>query len=345
MMLRSAGCCPSTSLLLSTNRLLARTFCTSSCKDCGCGMGKEEEERKNVFSLCRKCHLLSRCENNLSSITPEDDSSASSSSSSSSWNCGGVGIGMVPLLTTRHVSSHHPPTNNVWPITRHNKMAVIRRMSIFQRLSVKTNEPGGGASAEATTTTGEGATTKSLNNNKKEWHDPSFMEGESVQAKEAWLETLLARSSSSSSSSARDDEIDAMAYCVVLNAWAESNTSEAPCKAESWIGRLERHHASAVAAAAAAATTTTTTGGVNELEPTVNCCNAVIKAWAESNESTSVLRAERWLQKMAKAMMMEEDSSKNGDESLPLHFLNSSSSQSTKAGPSADVAVNCDKCR
>lgn len=119
-----------------------------------------------------------------------------------------------------------------------------------------------------------------------EWHHPAFMQDATTEEKEAWLEAAIEN----------DSRIDAAAYLVVLKDLAEkSNQSGSPQKAEGWMHRLELK-ASAYPSSP-------------HLQPTVECYNCVIKSWASSLEdaSISLLRAERWLNKLRKEPLAESD--------------------------------------
>jgi len=109
------------------------------------------------------------------------------------------------------------------------------------------------------------------------------MEDATIEEKEAWLESTIES----------DDRIDSHAYLVVLKDLAKSNQSGSPQKAEGWMRRLE------IKASLQPSSP--------QLQPTVDCYNAVIQSWAHSREdsSLSLIRAERWLNKMTKKT--EED--------------------------------------
>jgi len=114
-----------------------------------------------------------------------------------------------------------------------------------------------------------------------EWHSPTFMANETPEAKDDWLDHLLLSSKSGTPSSF----VDATAYLHVLRGWSKSRgKAAAPFKAEDWIVRLERHYEEE--------------GRPERLRPTVDHYNAVIEAWASSQEAVSIVRAERWLNKL-----------------------------------------------
>jgi len=99
----------------------------------------------------------------------------------------------------------------------------------------------------------------------------------SPESKEKWLEDLLA-----SDQASRD--VDAEAYLIPIEGWAKSRHKAAARRAEDLLIRLERHFVES---------------GENEcLRPRVEHYNEVIGAWAGSQEDVSIVRAERWLNKL-----------------------------------------------
>jgi hypothetical protein len=102
------------------------------------------------------------------------------------------------------------------------------------------------------------------------------MNDASVEAKEAWLESI----------DQTDSRVDSTAYLVVLKALGRSKRSGSPQRAEELIRKLERKAASQPS--------------WPHLQPTLDCYNAVIHAWANSREDAylSINRAERWLNKL-----------------------------------------------
>ena len=169
-----------------------------------------------------------------------------------------------------------------------------------------------------------------------EWHDPRFMEGDSIEAKERWLDCLIRRSSPSSvsvkedpgTSSWRYDDHptrhvapDVEAYNVVIKGWAiESSINKAAAfRAEEWLLRLRqecvKEHQNKDQPGeyceddiSAPGTQTkrddqSSSGryisSVNSrLRPNVESYNAALEAWSKSGESIAVVRAERWLNEL-----------------------------------------------
>jgi tetratricopeptide (TPR) repeat protein len=160
------------------------------------------------------------------------------------------------------------------------------------------------------------------------------MKNDAPDQVEAWLLSLLKSSNNNIEKDAsyspnrppvslqNNDEfiVDSTAYLRVLEAYASiKNYSGAPQKAEFLLNNLIRHYDAAVklyestynikydaqspqhyiqsndqlerSAAAAAAV-------VQSLQPTVECYNAVIEAWSNSNEQISVVRSRTWLSKL-----------------------------------------------
>jgi hypothetical protein len=104
----------------------------------------------------------------------------------------------------------------------------------------------------------------------KEWHQIGFLKNATVKEKEAWLESMLG-------SHGRD--VDVEAFLVVLRALASSDLEDAgaPRRAEYWMSRLQNH---------------------GSLQPTAECYQAAIQAWANSNKDNIIVvvnRSERWL--------------------------------------------------
>ncbi|KAI2512316.1 Pentatricopeptide repeat domain [Fragilaria crotonensis] len=93
------------------------------------------------------------------------------------------------------------------------------------------------------------------------------MESDSLEAKEAWLSDLVKNHPS---------EVDAEAYCVVLQSIAQSDQPGAPQRAEELLSRMT-------------------------VEPDDSCYRAVMEAWVKSSSddaSVQVLRTERWFMKI-----------------------------------------------
>ena len=105
------------------------------------------------------------------------------------------------------------------------------------------------------------------------------MTEESPESREEWLEELLA-----SEHTKGGVTVDAEAYLVAIEGWAQSRHKAAARRAEDLLIRLERHFEES--------------GGDPSLRPRVEHYNAVIGAWANSQEDVSIVRAERWLNKL-----------------------------------------------
>lgn len=105
------------------------------------------------------------------------------------------------------------------------------------------------------------------------------MADESPESREEWLEELLA-----SEHTKGGVNVDAEAYLVAIEGWTKSRHKAAARRAEDLLIRLERHFDES--------------GGDASLRPQVEHYNAVIGAWANSQEDVSIVRAERWLNKL-----------------------------------------------
>jgi hypothetical protein len=104
----------------------------------------------------------------------------------------------------------------------------------------------------------------------KEWHQKDFLKNATVKEKEAWLESMLR---------SHGRAVDVEAFLVVLRALASSDLEDAgaPRRAEYWMNRLQDHRS---------------------LQPTAECYQAAIQAWANSNKDNIIVvvnRSERWL--------------------------------------------------
>jgi len=113
----------------------------------------------------------------------------------------------------------------------------------------------------------------------QQWHVPTFMAEESPETREKWLEGLLASDRTSSGV-----HVDAEAYLVAIEGWSKSRHKAAARRAEDLLIRLERHFEESEE--------------FESLRPRVEHYNAVIGAWAGSQEDVSIVRAERWLNKL-----------------------------------------------
>lgn len=139
-----------------------------------------------------------------------------------------------------------------------------------------------------------------------DWHSPSFMEGESAEAKEQWLSSLILNR--------EDHELDSAAHFVVIDGWAQSGANGAAQKAEEWLVTLERHHNDFLHSqnvGTAGNSVSNSRAHNSRLEPTIDCYNSVIFAWARSGESIAVIRAERWLNKVKQAMVDAQSTKAN----------------------------------
>ncbi|KAL7520984.1 hypothetical protein ACHAWX_005674 [Stephanocyclus meneghinianus] len=180
----------------------------------------------------------------------------------------------------------------------------------------------------------------------KPWHDPSFMKHCPPETVEAWLVALLDRRRDGTRANAvvLDDDVDSTAYLRVLEAYARGDKSGgAPQKAEYWIGRLERHYAGVVRAfideygtdgwerngtdgeKKENGTSSSDLGNIRDkamsavrnLQPTVSCYNAVIRAWSEDSDAISVVRSRRWLTKLEQHHIRSDEP--HFPEHHPLH--------------------------
>jgi hypothetical protein len=103
-----------------------------------------------------------------------------------------------------------------------------------------------------------------------DWHRPDFMSDAALKEKESWLEDIL---------NSNQRAVDIEAFLLVLNALASGASQDAGAarRAERWMSRLRQQE---------------------NVHPTVECYQAVIQAWANSNKEQPVVivnRAERWL--------------------------------------------------
>ncbi|KAL7545361.1 hypothetical protein ACHAWF_008710, partial [Thalassiosira exigua] len=171
----------------------------------------------------------------------------------------------------------------------------------------------------------------------KPWHDPKFMQDSSADEVEKWLlsqiksarrdaEGKRIRSSDSSNVPVvyfhKDFDLDSKAYLRVLEAHVRSMRGSSPQKAEYWVDLLERQHASALelframygrgkdpAGNSGSIQQENAAAIVQNLEPTVECYNALIGAWGNDKDLISVVRSRRWLSKL-------EEEAKNPNSSL-----------------------------
>ena len=100
-----------------------------------------------------------------------------------------------------------------------------------------------------------------------EWHRENFMENETLQTKEAWFSDLIKH---------YPKEVDAEAYCVILQALARSGERGAPQEAENVLSHMV-------------------------VTPNDRCYHFVVEAWAYNRweEATICIpRAERWFTKV-----------------------------------------------
>lgn len=132
----------------------------------------------------------------------------------------------------------------------------------------------------------------------KEWHagPERFMPTATVQEKEAWLESLLARN---------EDVADVQSFLVVLRALASPEAvhdAAAPRRAEMWMNRLrnlDRHRRSHDREYGNPRHPTSSTTG--NAQPTAECYQHVIQAWANSEREQLMVivnRSERWLNEL-----------------------------------------------
>lgn len=122
-----------------------------------------------------------------------------------------------------------------------------------------------------------GTANSSRHSAQQEWHAPAFMADALPEDREKWLDNLLA-------SDLNRSDVDAEAYLVAVEGWAKSRHKAAARRAEDLLIRLERHFDES--------------GKDDRLRPRVEHYNAVIGAWAGSQEDVSIVRAERWLNKL-----------------------------------------------
>jgi hypothetical protein len=118
----------------------------------------------------------------------------------------------------------------------------------------------------------------------KEWHYSGFMEGASLQNKEAWLASMLSES---------PERADAQAFLIVLRALVNSGLPDAAIRAERWVLRLERHAEDMQAEDPSLSSIPL---------PTPECYQCVIEAWGRADNEDpgiAITRAERWLLKHA----------------------------------------------
>lgn len=170
----------------------------------------------------------------------------------------------------------------------------------------------------------------------REWHHSSFMENRSLAEKEEWLSTLLDYS---------PERVDAEAYHVVLEAWANASRSNpaAPHRAEHWVGRMEEHHVSLVTSSSEEdAPSLSSSSSVlsplllhSPVQPTVDTYNHVMRAWKNNadrrHRDVVMVRTERWLSRLrdahgaasrslpgvaARLLDLEDDENGNGCRAL-----------------------------
>ena len=124
----------------------------------------------------------------------------------------------------------------------------------------------------------------------KEWHCPTFMSTSTIAEKEAWLEQLLESANGSvgdmaSRQTPNATVVDVQAFLVVLKALASKEAvsdAGAPRRADVWMNLLLNS---------------------NHLQPTAECYQYVIQAWANSSKEQVMVirnRSERWLNDLLK---------------------------------------------
>lgn len=99
------------------------------------------------------------------------------------------------------------------------------------------------------------------------WHYEFFMDCDSEELKESWLNQFIKD---------KPHEVDVQAFRVVLKALSHSHRPGAPQRAEEFLYKMKRMG----------------------LEPTVEIYTDIIQSWANSTETTSIVRAERWFSVM-----------------------------------------------
>jgi hypothetical protein len=105
------------------------------------------------------------------------------------------------------------------------------------------------------------------------WHYEFFMDRDSEEVKESWLNQFIKD---------KPHEVDVEAFGVVLKALSHSHRPGAPQRAEEFLGKMK---------------------GMG-LEPTVELYTHVIRSWANSKETTSIVRAERWFNVMNQSNLL-----------------------------------------
>ena len=111
----------------------------------------------------------------------------------------------------------------------------------------------------------------------RNWHHPSFMTNQSVEAKEDWLARFI---------ESKPELLDTEAFLVVLRSLAESTEPDAPMRAERWVRKLEEISKSSQDPTFVMLTT--------------ECYQCVIDVWGKSEtEEVGIIvaRAERWFRK------------------------------------------------
>mmetsp|Transcript_5179 Transcript_5179/g.11487 ORF Transcript_5179/g.11487 Transcript_5179/m.11487 type:complete len:787 (+) Transcript_5179:256-2616(+) len=182
----------------------------------------------------------------------------------------------------------------------------IRHSSVFSRFMTEHNDN----------------TLKSnVNKRNKEWHCPSFMSGSNIAEKEAWLESLLATTNTGNITNTTstmnhrhqrgtldDSPIDIEAFLVVLKALASADAVEdagSARRGDMWMNRLLNLNA-------------------RHLQPTSECYQYVIQAWANSNKEQAIVirnRSQRWFNELV---------GKSGDDLLSSTILSTHDNTRTR---------------
>ena len=124
------------------------------------------------------------------------------------------------------------------------------------------------------------------NHHEKPWHNEGFLQQESYEYKQNWLDQLQLDS---------PHLVDRKAFLVVLRAVAESGVPDAPLRAEKLVRKLEKLYYAEISVSPADDNQKRRT----ELQPNAECYRRVIDAWANAEKEDikiSLIRAEKMLQ-------------------------------------------------
>lgn len=167
---------------------------------------------------------------------------------------------------------------------------------------------------------------------RKKWHEPYFMDSATPEDKDYWLESLIKT----------DEEVDAEAFHVVLDAWSYSDCSGSPQKTEYWISKMEDFHREKVISYFDPNKDDSNIRMLtlySSIQPTIQSYNSVLRAWSNSKDEVSVVRGARWFNKLQDiSETLSGDKGKNDVKNVIVEQISKSdgTSDSVLAGPNTE---------